>query len=83
MLKFQGFEAARLLTIVACAVGEDVSRHKLNEVRQALNTHISSSELGVFLMLAGNAYRGASAWNDVEEVCFWTANFSLPEFRVA
>jgi hypothetical protein len=54
----------------------------LNEVRAALNTFISSSELGVLLMLAGNANKGANAWNDVEKVCFWTSNFSLPEFRV-
>lgn len=76
--------SGRLLTFDSYgAVGEEVAKHKLSEVRQLLGTHISLSELGVFLMLAGNACRGASAWNDVEEICFWTTHFSLPEFSVA
>ena len=48
----------------------------------ALDTPLSPSELAVLLMLAGNACRGAAAWNDVEDVCFWSNNFSLPEIRV-
>ena len=52
------------------------------QVRLALDTPLSPSELAVLLMLAGNACRGAAAWNDVEDVCFWSNNFSLPEFRV-
>mmetsp|Transcript_39696 Transcript_39696/g.94045 ORF Transcript_39696/g.94045 Transcript_39696/m.94045 type:complete len:166 (-) Transcript_39696:63-560(-) len=62
--------------------GEELDRSLLDEVRSALNTPLSPSELAVLLMLAGNACRGAAAWNDVEDVCFWSNNFSLPEFRV-
>ena len=40
------------------------------------------AELAVLLMLAGNAFRGANGWNDVEEVCLWSPNFTLPEMRV-
>ncbi len=50
------------------------------QVREALQTHITSSELGVLFMLAGSASLGPAAWQLVEDVCFWTANFSLPEF---
>ncbi len=49
-------------------------------MREALQTHITSSELGVLFMLAGSASLGPAAWQLVEDVCFWTANFSLPEF---
>mmetsp|Transcript_34123 Transcript_34123/g.90171 ORF Transcript_34123/g.90171 Transcript_34123/m.90171 type:complete len:531 (+) Transcript_34123:254-1846(+) len=61
-------------------VDEDVELLRLEEVREALQTHITSSELGVLFMLAGHAGLGPAAWKFVEDLCFWTANFSLPEF---
>lgn len=64
----------------ACA--EELDSAYLNQLRQALDTKLQPAELAVLLMLAGNAFRGANGWNDVEEVCLWSPNFTLPEMRV-
>ena len=64
----------------ACA--EELDSAYLNQLRQALDTKLQPAELAVLLMLAGNAFRGANGWNDVEEVCLWSPNLTLPEMRV-
>eukprot|EP00960_Hanusia_phi_P071865 767651-Hanusia_phi.AAC.3 len=61
---------------------EDVEWIFLENLKQLLRTDISIAELGVLIMLAGNAKKGGMAWKDVEELCFWTDGFSMPEFRV-
>ena len=61
---------------------EDVEWIFLENLKRLLRTEISTAELAIFIMLAGNAKKGSVGWKDVEEMCFWSDGFSMPEFRV-
>jgi hypothetical protein len=62
---------------------EDVDLTVFDFLKTTLNTELTLSELGVLLMIAGVSCRGVSAWADVQDVSFWSRNFTLPELRNA
>ena len=64
-------------------VEEAVEAGALEQMKATLNTELTAAELGVFLLIAGLCSRGVAAWVDVQDFCFWSHNFSLPEFQNA
>jgi hypothetical protein len=64
-------------------VEEAIEADVLEQMKNTLNTELTVSELGVFLLIAGLCSRGVSAWGDVQDFCFWSHNFTLPEFQNA
>jgi len=64
-------------------VDEDVDAELLQQIKNTLATELTLSELGVLLLIAGLCCRSQAAWYLVEDVCFWSHNFTLPEFQSA
>lgn len=64
-------------------VYEDIEADMLEQLKTTLSTELTLSELGVLLMIAGLCCRGAAAWVDVQDICFWSHNFTLPELQLA
>lgn len=62
---------------------ETVEAGVLEQMKATLNTELTAAELGVFLLIAGLCSRGVAAWVDVQDFCFWSHNFTLPEFQHA
>jgi len=62
-------------------VDEDIEADKLQQLKMTLNTELTVSELGVLLIIAGMCCRGVAAWVDVQDLCFWSHNFTLPELQ--
>lgn len=64
-------------------VEEDIETSVLEQLKSTLNTELTLPELGVFLLIAGLCSHSAAAWMQVENVCFWSHNLTLPEFQHA
>jgi hypothetical protein len=62
---------------------EEIEAGVLEQLKSTLNTELTVSELGVLLIIAGFCCRGQAAWIDVQDICFWSHNFSLPELQYA
>lgn len=62
---------------------EDIDLGTLEQLRSTLNTELTLSELGVLLMIAGLCCKGVAAWVEVQDLCFWSHNFTIPELQFA
>lgn len=64
-------------------VYEDIETDVLEQIKTTLNTELTLSELGVLLIIAGLSCRGVPAWVEIQDLCFWSHNFTLPEMQNA
>ena len=62
---------------------EDIELEVLEQLKNTLHTELTLSELAVLLIVAGLCCRGAAAWVDVQDLCFWSNNLTLPELQPA
>ena len=62
-------------------VQESIQAGVLEQLKVSLTTDLTPAELGVLLLITGMCCRGAAAWSELQDVCFWSHNFTLPELQ--